>query len=1120
MLRPFLLVGVGGSGGKTLRVIREDLQRRLAQAGWSGDLPQAWQFVHVDVPTHADGNDRDLPAQLPTRDYKGLVSTGLDYRTIDSALMQTPGERLRDAVATWRPDPNKVNVPASKGAGQYRTLGRIIAVAGLDRVSDALNHARRAMTGAEVAGELSDVSRVLGGTTASVAADPTVIVVSSIAGGSGAGAVIDVCDAIRSFADKWADESVGFLYAPDVFDYLPDEARRGVRPNSLATLAELLNGYWNSLGPSDATTELFARYGVTLGGSDRRSGPRYPFLVGARNSSVTYKTQNDIYRAMGRSIASWVASAALQDSFTAFLQGNWASAASSMPDRLPLHSAGTETPFSAIGSARVGLGRDRFADYASEHLARTVVDRITREHEKRRAHDDDRTEKQLVRDTADEVFPGFLSRSRLDERGEERNDIIDALRPVSQKEDGLALAGQITQRIRSEMSPKGERVERVRTLVVGAVSDRSNEFLSAVREARHARAREWVTSIQDHLVTVTAQQVALSGAAVTEQVLHRLRTELQFVRDELQQEAAKYQRWGTDMGTQVAQALNDADGTNVLATTESLAVAVKNAVGTLLYRAEAELREMAAALLPDLAAGVVEPLATAVRYALEKLGQEANEPSSPVSQWPEADVIPVRLRPAPNEFLLDAPDDYPRILADLVQRTTGSTDPRDARRDAELQVMLGVDELDGADQHLIRRTTSWVPRDHNLAPSAASVPARAAFTVAAGQDELLDRAGEWLTKEGTSVGSYMAQGLREYLDPSRVSPAEHAARLQRFENQLGAALQAAEPLVSINPAVLVQVHGQNSARHLNKFGEIPLPDKSPGRAVFRRVLESRDQWSDDIEKSFTDGTSGFIDVFTHLGAPYEPVVFDSLMRPIASDWGAKNKAADSRAEFWRWRRARPLHEFLPTSPEVLDAMIRGWFVAGTLKHLTLDDGTATVYVPEETGVGGKHLGFPSPTLRNLAVDGPEGLAVVLESIVLALVEVNSQESLQPILPYTRLVTLGGAGGVAGDEEDLSVELKRWVLHGENRRADAAPPRYIDGTVVGDDAEARKKQVLERFDVLRSSYERHFAEIGQRSEALEFPPTYDLRHQILAALGDLHRAVEALDAAPAGTTVWA
>src|SRR6478752_1344153 len=124
MLRPFLLVGVGGSGGKTLRIVREDLLRRLRQTGgWeTDDLPAAWQFIHIDVPTHADGDDADLPDQLPERQYKGMVATGVDYAAIDTAILQKGGRTFADAVATWRPDPNAVNVSPAKGAGQYRTL--------------------------------------------------------------------------------------------------------------------------------------------------------------------------------------------------------------------------------------------------------------------------------------------------------------------------------------------------------------------------------------------------------------------------------------------------------------------------------------------------------------------------------------------------------------------------------------------------------------------------------------------------------------------------------------------------------------------------------------------------------------------------------------------------------------------------------------------------------------------------------------------------------------------------------------------------------------------------------------------------------------------------------------
>src|SRR4051812_26010780 len=131
MLRPFMLIGVGGSGGKTLRVTREDLLRRLSQAGWQGDLPRAWQVLHIYVPTTADGSDLDLPPQLPDRDYQGLVAPGLTYRNIDSALAGSGRTEMGDALAGWRPDPNKVSVPVDKGAGQYRTIGRMITVANL-----------------------------------------------------------------------------------------------------------------------------------------------------------------------------------------------------------------------------------------------------------------------------------------------------------------------------------------------------------------------------------------------------------------------------------------------------------------------------------------------------------------------------------------------------------------------------------------------------------------------------------------------------------------------------------------------------------------------------------------------------------------------------------------------------------------------------------------------------------------------------------------------------------------------------------------------------------------------------------------------------------------------------
>ena len=144
-------------------------------------------------------------------------------------------------MAGWRPNPSKVNVPVEKGAGQFRALGRLITVANLKPVKTHIDQAMRTMSGAEVTGELQEVSRVPGTHSVDTKAhSPVAIVVSSIAGGSGAGAVIDVCDTLRATGKTWASESFGILYAPDVFDYLPEEKRRGVRPNALATISELL----------------------------------------------------------------------------------------------------------------------------------------------------------------------------------------------------------------------------------------------------------------------------------------------------------------------------------------------------------------------------------------------------------------------------------------------------------------------------------------------------------------------------------------------------------------------------------------------------------------------------------------------------------------------------------------------------------------------------------------------------------------------------------------------------------------------------------------------------------------------------------------------------------------
>jgi Tubulin like len=1106
MLRPFLLVGVGGSGGKTLRVVRQDLERRLAQVSWEGDLPQAWQFLQIDVPTHADGNEPDLPAHLPTSQYQGLVADGLTYRTIDSALAGSGRTKMSETVAGWRPDPAKVNVPVSKGAGQYRAIGRMITVARMDRVRSGLEARRRALSGAEVMGELQAATRALGGTPRAIAEDPVVVVVSSIAGGSGAGAVIDVCDAIRSLGEPWAGESIGFLYAPDVFDYIPQEQRRGVRPNALACLSELLSGYWNSDGPSEQTAALLAKHGVQIGAANRL-GPRYPFLVGNRNEHVAFGTQNDIYRAMGRSIAAWVTSNALQGMMGSYIQGNWSNASQAVPDSLPLKLAGTETPFSALGSARVGLGRDRFRDYAAQALARQAVDRTLLRHEEQRGPTDDRTNKKLIADVAEMRFGAFLTRSELDERGEKNNDLLDALRPPSQKDDARALSAEITNKITSEINEKsGQALSVVRQRILSELHAREAKFGDEQRNLRLQQGRDWIGHIQEHLVRLVATTIATDGAPVTAEMLSQLGTELRQVRTELETEAKSYRRWAGDMQS-FSSELGAAE--TLMKNNPVIENAVKRAVQTLLWAGEADLRDLVVEIIPDLVENVVEPLATAVRAAATTLAQE-KAPSndgraSTVTEWPEDNLVPERLRPAANEFLVDPVSTYPAELGTLIERTVGADRPGGARPTAIMQVMLGGAEVDQGPQELVSLATGWVPREYTLHASGGDAPTRARFEVKLGAADLLSRADAWVTQKGTVIGAYTSQTLKEFLNPNKTDPEQHAARLGRFEGQFIAAINAAAPLVSINPRVLSEVHGVADAPSKTYFTEIPFPDKSPARETVKRILQGRELWNAEVEQSLGDGDAAAIDVFSVLGMPLQPVVFDSIMKPIASEWGARAEA-DQRTEFWRWRRARPLTEFLPMSPEIRKAMVRGWFTARALGQLQLENDKAAIFAPTEAGAPGTFVDFPSPFLSAETPHNHDYLPVVLISILLALVEVNTKESLNPMKPYARLRDLGRDGRDGGYAQYIWAgrELEAWIV--DAKTAAGAPQVPAASAPDGEEWELRRDALESRFASFETAYTELFKEVDARTDVFDVTIAYELRRDILEALGDLQRAV--------------
>ncbi|MCF8550354.1 MAG: tubulin-like doman-containing protein, partial [Pontimonas sp.] len=116
MLRPFFVVGIGGSGGNTVRAARQALKFKLDQQGWDGGWPEAWQFLQIDSPTSPDGLSFPAPL-LPQEDYLSLVPNNVGYRVLHDKVLQGLGSKHTLDVQRSLPSPSEVKVPVDLGAG-------------------------------------------------------------------------------------------------------------------------------------------------------------------------------------------------------------------------------------------------------------------------------------------------------------------------------------------------------------------------------------------------------------------------------------------------------------------------------------------------------------------------------------------------------------------------------------------------------------------------------------------------------------------------------------------------------------------------------------------------------------------------------------------------------------------------------------------------------------------------------------------------------------------------------------------------------------------------------------------------------------------------------------------
>ena len=1111
MLSKFLLIGVGGSGGKTLRALRSNLELKLNQANWNDGLPMGWQLLHIDSPVIQDGTGFPAP-MLPPSDYKGLSKSGQKYAdAYANAFNYIEAQDFND-YKRFLPDEKDVNVDITAGAGQFRGVGRVLALSAHDQIKQAIRGKLDLLLRAEAEPELKRLARQLG-IDDQIQPAPTIIVISSIAGGSGAGQFIEISEMIKGLepAKNWVHEIFNMLYAPDVFTGVDPELLSG---NALFSMGEIMSGLWTS--PAEGTLRMTKSMGsnIPYQDSDYKTGAKYNFMIGKGG----FSEQQDVYLAVASSLTTWMTDQEVNDKITAFSRGNFQASTleANLPDRSGLKEANKDaTPFMALGFGRVGLGKERFVAYAAQRLARSSIDRMLYAHTLEDPKFAVKTEDEWITFFAEKNLFDFIDSVKLNEETEEHNDIVDAIRPNREtfyaelKAQVLAVASQT-------LNPKSNAqslIEWDDSLRAG-FNNYIEQFIDSEAKERNARMRPWVKQMKVDVLAVSSRYVAQHGIKVTSEILHRLSKKLTGVAEELRAEANVSLKYAADLSSYIRGELGkfpEKNQNEIPAGHEVIEAALSEVAFSFYYRAEANLKQLTASLIADMAENFIDPLRTDLLSIYRGLLSQKDD----FVYWSteESLSVPRQFEPSKNEKLLIETSDYPLQFAELVNNSVNSERRSNAMRVVVNEVIMGGLALPNLDRRsyweFITTTRDWVPTPREAREDSQQNAQSAKFDVSINPVDYLERAQKWMKQIGTPFAGFINESLSSYLTNER-DKSILRERQEKFLAKLEEAITDGAPLININQGLLAKIHDSKPKTDV-VISTIPMDATNSIFGKVGEILERKGLTAAISGKTFDPQSSNqSIDFFSvHQGV--QPMVLDSILGPISQYWNTHSGSVATRQSLMQHRRPRYLYESIPAGGKPKQDILKGYFVARALKQFRTDkemsDTERAIKGPKLSiwsGEANKWLTFPHPMLSAdeiTPLDYPGG---ILFSISLAIVACNGSQSLDPLEPYKRLQKLA-------DFKSSASTVKRWILKGE--LADAPTPDAKRAGSSGDTPQARRDALISYLNDFLSKYQARFAKqnlASDHEDAKEKDLTWELREPLLNALKSLQKDIQNID----------
>lgn len=1019
MLRPVIMIGCGGSGQKAVRYVRDAVRRRMMHAGWEGEFPRAWQFVGIDTLTTQE--DPSIP-YLPANDYVSVSLAYQTYSALDAAVnakFPKGSEGYRELMG-WRPNPTQVMVPLAAGAGQLRAVGRAAGVLALQ--NSVQQRILKAFSECAAGGpQLGEVSQRLGVTVppGTPTPSPITIIVGSLAGGTGAGIMLDVIDLVRrSHLDGQFPVLVGFT--PDIFGSVQTDM---MAANSAAFMSEMMSAYWD-----DENTDAAL---VPASVDVRTRGPHSVFLIGRKNmDGLDLADSKNVYRAVGEALAAVTTSAKVQTDFHNFVTVNWAMAAPANSGGYGFHDELMKAVASSFGSTTLSIGRDRFREYLEKLLHRSVVEQLASGYEQAavnvlgEAAAKSMAGEAKIAELARRYRDEFIVACGLQERGS-ANQVSDFFVSTDLMKAEYQL---VTTQIKKDLVSGSQLSPAAWQQQIGSQSQQSRATsLKRADDETLLRQKEWGSDVYRKVLVAVSDFSARLSIPVVLKLLELTRIEVLEVAGEMRQQAVEARSSADQTREKSRSHLNGDTKGGIALTAGPVQETINDLARSISWDWTSRVRDQVAVALESIGTGMLNGIDAAMRQAqgrINLLVQPQDGKPSVVSSWPLNDgTVPSSFAPSPVEFYLEGYETWPNRARELLERSLGENrnalpgDPVFAAR--ELIIRGGF----GQKNDRVIPSLVWADLAGGNEPRW-SVGESATVIVDDTQEKITDRIDAWLSRPATEISSFLNEGLRQYLqtrnEKTGVPVADHSQRLSIFRQRLQEALNQSRPLLEIDHNMYATVHSQPLASELNVQG-FPFGEGHPAREITREVIQGFLASAEGVDWIFTDSETESVLISSFLKYPVHPSVITSFTQPFGAALGRVQNEGKLRSAFWLWRRARILENFIPLPDALRLAAIRGFAVARSLGYMTADTESVNRIVSDE-GI------YEFPRWLLTATNQANILPALLESMVLTFAEAPTRGK-AAFYAYKAMIDLGH-GGQTHSEFSAKGDLKDYLLTGK------------------------------------------------------------------------------------------